>query len=165
MGYVDRHLLPGETVTYRTLLHWKSYVVPILIALLVLLPLIVVALGSGTKLLALPPALAALVMMGIARTRRRSAEFAVTNRRVIIKVGVLSTRSIELLLPKIEAIAVSQSLAGRLFGYGDIVVTGSGGTRESFSGIQSPLDFRHAVQAAAAGEPLGAEEGAHRSGA
>ncbi|TMI03740.1 MAG: PH domain-containing protein [Betaproteobacteria bacterium] len=60
-----------------------------------------------------------------------------------------STRSIELLLNKIEAIAVEQTLVGRMFGYGDIVITGSGGTKEAFSRIQSPLEFRRAVQSVA----------------
>ena len=69
-----------------------------------------------------------------------------TNKRVMMKVGVFSTRSIELLLNKVEAIAVNQSFIGRLFGYGDIVVTGSGGTKEAFSRIQGPLEFRRAVQ-------------------
>jgi uncharacterized membrane protein YdbT with pleckstrin-like domain len=77
---------------------------------------------------------------------RQSSDFAVTNKRVMMKVGVFSTRSVELLLNKIEAIAVNQSFIGRIFGYGDIVATGSGGTRESFSHIQAPLEFRRAVQ-------------------
>jgi uncharacterized membrane protein YdbT with pleckstrin-like domain len=64
----------------------------------------------------------------------------------MMKSGVMTTRSVELLLNKIEAIAVDQSLLGRMFGYGNIVVTGSGGTREAFSQIQSPLEFRRAVQ-------------------
>jgi uncharacterized membrane protein YdbT with pleckstrin-like domain len=64
----------------------------------------------------------------------------------MMKVGVLRTRSIELLLGKIEAISVDQGILGRIFGYGDIVLTGSGGTREPFTGIQAPLDFRRAVQ-------------------
>ena len=75
-------------------------------------------------------------------------EYVITNKRVIIKLGVLNTRSIELLLPKVEGIEVTQSLTGRLFGYGEIIVTGSGGTKELFEGIQTPLDFRQAVQAA-----------------
>ena len=74
-----------------------------------------------------------------------------TNKRVIIKLGVVTTRSTELLLPKIEGIAVSQSLFGRMFGFGEIIVTGSGGTQEPFDNIQSPLDFRQAVQAATDG--------------
>jgi uncharacterized membrane protein YdbT with pleckstrin-like domain len=64
----------------------------------------------------------------------------------MMKVGVFNNRSIELVLNKVEAIAVNQSLMGRIFGYGDIVVTGSGGTKESFSHIQGPLAFRRAVQ-------------------
>jgi uncharacterized membrane protein YdbT with pleckstrin-like domain len=149
MSYVDRHLLPGETVTYRTRLHWKVYLLPGFLVLLVLLPLtIILALSSDFKQLALLPAVAAILVIGIARLRRRSSEFAVTNKRVIIKLGVLTTRSIELLLSKVEGIAVEQSFSGRILGYGGIVVTGSGGTKEPFEGIQSPLDFRQAVQAA-----------------
>jgi hypothetical protein len=64
---------------------------------------------------------------------------------------VLRTRSIDLLLPKIEGITVTQSFGGRLFGYGEIVVIGTGGTQEPFADIQAPLDFRQAVQAAADG--------------
>ena len=72
-------------------------------------------------------------------------------KRVILKLGVLSTRSVELLLPKIEGIAVTQSLPGRIFGFGEIVVTGSGGTQEAFASIQAPLELRQAVQAATEG--------------
>ena len=46
-------------------------------------------------------------------------------------------------------VAVDQSLLGRIFGYGNIVVTGSGETKETFSHIQAPLEFRRAVQSVA----------------
>jgi uncharacterized membrane protein YdbT with pleckstrin-like domain len=92
------------------------------------------------------PLVIALVVLLTAFIKRQSSDFAVTNKRVMMKAGVFSTRSIELLLNKIEAIAVNQSVVGRTFGYGDIVVTGSGGTREAFSHIQGPLAFRRAVQ-------------------
>ncbi|HEV8198198.1 MAG TPA: PH domain-containing protein [Gemmatimonadales bacterium] len=152
MSYVDRHLLSGETVTFRTRLHWKLYCLPGLVVVILLAPLTVLALNSTTKLLALLPAVAALVILAVPFLKRRSSEFAVTTKRVIIKLGVLNTRSVELLLPKIEGITVSQSLGGRLFGYGQIVVIGTGGTQEPFPGIQAPLDFRQAVQAATDGK-------------
>jgi uncharacterized membrane protein YdbT with pleckstrin-like domain len=152
MSYVDRHLLSGETVTFRTRLHWKLYCLPGLVVVVVLAPLTALALNSTTKLLALLPAVAALVILAVPFLKRRSSEFAVTTKRVIIKLGVLNTRSVELLLPKIEGITVSQSLGGRLFGYGQIVVIGTGGTQEPFPGIQAPLDFRQAVQAATDGK-------------
>lgn len=147
MSFIGRNLLPGETVQFRTRLHWKLYVIPVLVTLLLLTPLGVLAARSQTPWLVAGPAAAAVVLLGAAWLRRRTSEFAVTNKRVILKLGVLTTRSVELLLGKVEGIAVTQSLAGRLFGFGQIVVTGSGGTEETFAGIQHPLDFRQAVQA------------------
>jgi uncharacterized membrane protein YdbT with pleckstrin-like domain len=148
MSYVERHLLTGEAITFRTRLHWKLYFLPVLAVVLLLVPLTVLALSATTKLFALLPVAAAIVVLAVPYLKRRSSEFAVTDKRVIIKLGVLRTRSIELLLPKIEGITVTQSLGGRLFGYGEIVVIGTGGTQEPFAGIQAPLDFRQAVQAA-----------------
>lgn len=153
MSFVDRHLLPGESVRYHTRLHWNVYLRPAAFTLVLLLPLAVLALISTHPLLALIPAAVACAVLAQAWLRRRSSEFAVTNKRVIIKLGILTTRSIELLLPKIEAIEVEQSMPGRMFGYGGIVVTGSGGTHERFTDIARPLDFREAVQAATAGDP------------
>jgi len=146
MSYVDKHLLSAETVVFKTQLHWKIFVGPALLSIVVLLPLTILALMSEIKALAIAPVLLALLIVGAPWLQRRSSEFAVTNRRVVFKVGFLTTRSLELLLSKIEAIAVNQSFMGKMLNYGDIVVTGSGGTREAFSGIQAPLDFRHAVQ-------------------
>ena len=151
MSYIDKQLLPGEAVTYRTRLHWKVYVGPALLVLLVLLPLVILALSTAHPALAAIPGLAAIVVLLQALIRRRTSEFAVTTKRVILKLGVMNTRSVELLLGKIEGISVTQSLAGRLFGFGGIVVTGSGGTQEPFNGIQAPLAFRQAVQAATEG--------------
>jgi uncharacterized membrane protein YdbT with pleckstrin-like domain len=153
MSYIEKHLLAGEAVTFRTSLHWKIYLLPALAVLLLLAPLTVLALATTTKLFALLPVAAAVIVLAAPFLTRRSSEFAVTNKRVIIKLGVLSTRSIDLLLPKIEGITVTQSLAGRMFGYGEIVVIGTGGTQEPFSGIQAPLAFRQAVQAATAVRP------------
>ena len=149
MSYVDKHLLPDEKVTYRTRLHWKSYIAYWLIALFVFLPLTVWLMVTGQQLFAIVPALAAGIAWMMGSLHRDKAEFAVTDRRIIIKLGILSTRSIELMLSKVEAIAVNQSMWGRMFNYGDIVVTGSGGTHEPFTGIQAPEQFRHAVQLAA----------------
>jgi hypothetical protein len=148
MSYIERHLLPAEEITYRTRLHWKLYLLPGLLVVLLLIPLTILALTTTTQWLAAAPVLLSLFILAVPFFKRRSSEFAVTNKRVIIKLGVLKTRSIDLLLTKIEGITVTQSLGGRMFGYGEIVVIGTGGTQEPFPNIQSPLDFRQAVQAA-----------------
>jgi uncharacterized membrane protein YdbT with pleckstrin-like domain len=148
MSYVDQHLLPNEAVEFRTTLHWKVYVWPVILTILVFVPLLILALSGDNKAVALLPFVVIGLMFGAAYLQRRSSEYAVTNKRVIVKVGVLQTRSVELLLGKVEGITVTQGLGGKVFGYGEIVITGSGGTKEPFSGIQSPFDFRRAVQTA-----------------
>lgn len=146
MSYIDSNLLPGETAVYRTRLHWMLFIGPVLFTILVLVPITwLLANGTWNSFAWIPPLVAVVILMP-ALVRRQSSDFAVTNKRVMMKVGVFRTRSVELLLGKIEAIAVNQSLGGRIFGYGDIVVTGSGGTKEMFSRIQGPLEFRRAVQ-------------------
>jgi uncharacterized membrane protein YdbT with pleckstrin-like domain len=148
MSYVEQHLLPHETVSFETTLHWKVYVWPTVLTLFVFGPLTVVAAASENKVVALVPLLVVGLLFCAAYIQRRFCEYAVTNKRVIVKVGVLQTRSVELLLGKVEGITVNQGLGGKLLGYGEIVITGSGGTRELFAGIQSPFEFRRAVQAA-----------------
>ncbi len=146
MSYIDRNLIAGERIVYRTRLHWLVLLPPLLIILVVLLPLCwYLAQGENRSLAWIPLLLAVLIMLP-SIIKRRSSDFAVTNKRVMMKSGVFTTHSVELLLNKIEAIGVDQSFIGRLFGYGNIVVTGSGGTHEAFSNIQGPLEFRRAVQ-------------------
>jgi uncharacterized membrane protein YdbT with pleckstrin-like domain len=146
MSYIDSNLLEGERVVFRTRVHWLLFVAPVLFTAVVLLPAAwFLANGTWSNLKWVPLGLGLLFLLG-AFIKRQSSDFAVTNKRVMMKTGVFNTRSIELLLSKIEAITVVQSFIGRILGYGDIVVTGSGGTKETFSRIQSPLEFRRAVQ-------------------
>jgi uncharacterized membrane protein YdbT with pleckstrin-like domain len=146
MSYIDGNLLAGEHVVYRTRLHWLLFMGPVLFTVVVFLPIAwFLSNGTWSRFAWIPVVLGLLVLLATF-IKRQSSDFAVTNKRVMMKVGVFSTRSVELLLNKIEAIAVNQGFIGRIFGYGDIVITGSGGTTEAFSHIQGPLAFRRAVQ-------------------
>ncbi len=146
MSAVSRNLLDGERVVFRSRIHWLLFMRPVLITVFVLLPIAWLLYGGSWRGFTWIPVAIGLLFLLVALIKRQSSEFAVTNKRVMMKVGVFRARSIEILLRKIEAISVDQSLMGRILGYGDIVVTGSGGTKEAFSNIQSPLAFRHAVQ-------------------
>jgi uncharacterized membrane protein YdbT with pleckstrin-like domain len=146
VSYINSNLLSGERVVYRTRLYWLLLGLPVLFLIVVCVPIAWLATTDRWNDLAwIPVGIALLILLG-AIVKRQSSDFAVTNKRVLMKVGVFSTRSTELFLNKIEAIAVHQSLIGRMLGFGDIVVTGSGGTHEEFHDIQSPLSFRRAVQ-------------------
>ena len=87
-----------------------------------------------------------LVVILAGMVRRNATEMAVTNRRVVIKTGLASRKTIEMLLNKVESIEVSETTAGRMLGYGTIVVIGTGGTPEPFHKVAHPLQFRSQVQ-------------------
>ena len=67
--------------------------------------------------------------------------YAVTNKRVIIKTGIISRRVVELVLAKCEGIQVVQGVLGRIFGYGTIVVT-TGGATNCYYYVSKPFRFK-----------------------
>jgi uncharacterized membrane protein YdbT with pleckstrin-like domain len=153
MGYVDKNLLPGESVVYRAKLHWSFYLTPICWILLSLL-LGIWAFASQESLLVsflCTPALmlffGGLLMVGVSALAAGQTEFAVTDRRIIAKAGVIRRRSLEILLCKVESIAVLQPLLGMLLNYGTVIVSGTGGTREHFPNIADPQQLRRQVHA------------------
>ena len=142
MGYVDSNLLPNEQVTYRARLHRIIYLLPVCV---LILAVVVAIMGGGW--IALGVGLIGLVLLVPPWIRSVSSEFAVTNKRVLVKVGLVRRHSLELLLQKVEGIGVDQGILGRILGYGTITVSGTGGTREAFRMIARPLEFRRQVQA------------------
>jgi hypothetical protein len=50
------------------------------------------------------------------------------------------------MLAKVESIGIEESVAGRMLGYGTVMIHGTGGTPEPFLKIAHPSEFRMAVQ-------------------
>src|SRR3989338_2874231 len=76
----------------------------------------------------------------------KTSEYGVTNKRVVIKIGWIRRRSLELLLDKVEGVLVDQTMMGRIFNYGAITIIGTGGTKDAFPFIPNPLLFRKNTQ-------------------
>jgi uncharacterized membrane protein YdbT with pleckstrin-like domain len=170
MGYVDRNLVPGETLLYRTRHHWLVLLGPVVGGLSLLVPgfaLLLEAIatrdsaglvvGNSTispKVMTIIGAIlvvAAIVTFSYGVAKRNATEMAVTNRRVLIKTGMTSRRTLDLMLSRVESIGVEESAAGRMLGYGSVIVRGTGGTPEPFLMIAHPQEFRRAVQEQIAG--------------
>lgn len=158
MSYVEKHLIEGETIVYATRLHWIVLVVPILLGLLFGLT------GAGMLVLSAQTAadqtvahesmtvigaiffVVALIFIARGILVRNATEMTVTNKRVFVKVGLAARRTVELLLSRVESIGVEESVMGRMFSYGTVIVHGTGGTPEIFNMIAHPLEFRTQVQ-------------------
>lgn len=146
MSYIKSQLLPGEEIKYRGHLHRSIFAPAFSFAVVAVLAFVVVV-QSGDLPVFWGLVAAALVSYIWAQILYSTSEFAVTNKRVVIKVGWLRRRTVETMLSKVEGINVDQSLLGRLLGYGSIIITGTGGTQEPFRNIGSPFEFRRQVQA------------------
>lgn len=140
MGYIDKNLLPDEAVIEKAYVHWFVYVTGTLFFFLSFLffdqetaPVGVIMFSTG------------IVLIASAFLFRFSTELAVTNKRVIAKTGLISRKTIELNLSKVESLNVDQSILGRIFNYGQITVNGTGGIKTPFKYISKPLNFRRAV--------------------
>jgi uncharacterized membrane protein YdbT with pleckstrin-like domain len=158
MSYIEKDLIPGEQILFKTRLHSIVLVRPLLEAL------VLCALGGfciwGARTeqqsnpnLYEPLLIGATIYFIIALVRivygfikRNSTEMAVTNRRVLIKWGLASRRTLEILLAKVESISVDESFWGRMLGYGTIVIRGTGGTPEPIVMVSRPGEFRRMVQ-------------------
>jgi uncharacterized membrane protein YdbT with pleckstrin-like domain len=148
LSYIDKNLIQGESVIYRGSLTRLPYGWAIALAVVTIATAVFRNFfPAGHRWLpAAVLAVATIVAWSWARIRVGSAEFAVTNRRVMIKLGVMQRRTVETMLSKVEGVAVDQSLTGRIFDYGTVTVTGTGGTRETFEDVAAPLEFRRQVQ-------------------
>jgi len=137
----------GEVVMHRAKLHKIMFVWPGLVALVAFVLGIWILINPQYKILyAGISFLVGITFLLSPYVQYVTSEYAVTNKRVIVKLGLISRRTLETLLPKIEAVSVDQTIMGRMFNYGSIIIIGTGGTRESFMNIADPLGFRRAVQ-------------------
>jgi len=130
-SYVDQVLVPGERVVHtgRTSL-WSVW--HLIVFGLLLLP----AFGLG------------LILWVVAYVRIKSTELAITSKRLIVKHGFIQRSTIEININKVESIQVSQSMLGRMFNFGTLVIAGTGASHAPVAGIADPLAFRRAFMQA-----------------
>jgi uncharacterized membrane protein YdbT with pleckstrin-like domain len=172
MSQLDDVLNADEKLLFRTRLHWLPCAPPALfvsvLGVVVGAALVAIARGRVAELssraplvmLAVALVFAAIVVVPLIVVRFLVAthEFGVTDRRVVARMGWLTTRTVDLNVAKVESLVIEQGALGRLFRYGDLKVVGTGGTAETFHGVRDPIGFRKAVNQAAdrAGEGLSA---------
>jgi len=143
MTYIEQNLMNGESIVYRSHLHWIIFLWPIIWFIVAIMFFTV---GGKADIVGTLVFLVAIVTGISAFIKYKTSEFGITNKRVIVKVGFIHRNSLEVLLNKVESIQVNQDILGRFLGYGSITVSGTGGTKDPFHKIDAPLEFRKKVQ-------------------
>ncbi len=76
----------------------------------------------------------------------KNFNLAVTNKRIVGKVGVINTKALDAPLNKIQNCSVKQGLWGKVFNYGTITVNTAAGEYK-FDGVKSANDFKNGIMA------------------
>ncbi len=122
----DVHFRDGERVIREAVPHWTGCGGHVFLAVLTL--------GIWLPVL--------LVVMWM----RRSTRYVLTNFRVLAEKGVISKSSKSSQLDKINDVMVSQSLLGRMMGFGDVVLeTAAEAGASVLARIPDPIGFQRAL--------------------
>lgn len=145
-SYIDSNLTTNERVIKEAQVSWWSQWPFFLIGGFLVLSGMGASLGSdesgggGGVILFIA---ATFIILAVIRVI--STELALTNKRVIAKTGFIRRNTVELRLEKVEGFVVNQSIFGRIFKYGSVVVSGTGGIKTPIPYIYNPAEFRMVV--------------------
>jgi uncharacterized membrane protein YdbT with pleckstrin-like domain len=129
MTYIENSLSKDEKIHEVYKLHWFSKI-----------PLII------WIVLALPTLGITLIFALYEWLRLRSLEQGTTNKRVIRKSGIISRKTEEMRMGSIETVEIDQGIFGRIFGFGNVRVSGRGISDLVFSKIDNPMEVKRSIE-------------------
>ena len=144
MSYIDKSLLPDEKIIFKTGKHLIIFYVPALFGLM--------SLGfyfAPHKLIQQIAFLPALLMLFTGFNQWLlyiTAEFTITNRRIVLREGFFFRHINEMRLTTVSNMSINQSPLGQLLGYGTLIAAPFGGSNDIFTAISHPFEFQKAAQ-------------------
>jgi uncharacterized membrane protein YdbT with pleckstrin-like domain len=154
VSYIQRSLGDGEQVVKLGRFHWLynlrawlALVVPVL-ALIAVFVWADEMVREGLAILAVALVVVGIVAFFTMMIHKWTTEIGITSHRLVKKTGFISLKTAEVALPNIEGVRVTQTLWGRVFGYGRIRVEGTGDDHIDIPNIDDPVGFRRAIETA-----------------
>jgi uncharacterized membrane protein YdbT with pleckstrin-like domain len=146
MSYVQKNLMPGETIEHNAKITWLIYLPSIFICTVGFFLISFYANSTdnqvGFAVVGIIMAFIGILNFISSFFLRWTTELAVTSKRIIYKTGFIRRKTSELNHLKVESFHVEQGIFGRIFDYGTIIINGTGGGKTPIPSIDSPLDFR-----------------------
>ena len=175
MLYVQQSLGPGEELVHIGNFHWMYTVSAFFSIIWGLIISIVVMFGSyyaytmlnwlpaevsffdaikiihpGIRAFAFLMFILGLVKFASMMVIKATTEIAITSSRLVYKRGLVARHVGEISIDRIEGVNVLQSILGRIFNYGRVLIRGMGVGEVVLPPIQDPITFRRAIEEAKA---------------
>lgn len=135
-GLVQSMLLPGEKAIHVAVISPGIYWHGIAVLVLGLFALI-----YGVWLAIYISVIGAVLLL-LSYSTKRYLVLATTDHRVIARFGVVNQQVLQLRYPQVESVDVMTTLAGQIFGYGSVIITGAGRLRLHIPFVRDAVAFR-----------------------
>lgn len=142
-------LLPDETILsigqVSRGIYWKSFAILILSVVFMMtmlvfgLPLILMALFGAALCVKV------IMMFSVAYLTKNYLLLCATDKRVIIRVGIINLEVVQMRYAQIESSEVGSTIPGRFFGYSSVFISGTGGHTLAIPFIVNAAEFRKTV--------------------
>lgn len=134
-------LQENETIVRAARIHdgifWKGSVV-----FLLSVPLVIKLFNLGAFLM-----FVSIIMLSFAYLTRHYLVLVLTDRRVLIRHGIVHLDVVQIRLNRIESVETLRTLPGRILGYATVVITGTGSRVTSIPYIAEASAFRNELDA------------------
>ena len=139
--YVKKLFTNDEEILEHVRLHWIRSIVPCFFgffAIVMFIASFVAPSGKGEEIVTQLLAYTCFGFWLYYWLKNKTTEMVVTNYRVINKHGIIAVHMEELRNIKVESIRLHQTVLGRLLGYGNIELTGTGNAIVVFECVKNP---------------------------
>ncbi len=161
MSYVSQTLAENEDVVLRAHFNWTFHIGATFWFLLGLAPIIVLATGQNIKdvpfeelkigyWMSCFTLLIGSILLLNHLIYLWTTEIVVTSFRFVYKTGLIARSTKEVSLNKLEEIQMEQSVLGRIFGYGKIILRGTGVGVIELPNLDNPVELRREIESAKA---------------
>ena len=146
MSHIKNNLNSGEKINYFT----KPSIKPFFVFIILFSPMVFLIIWAVFKTSIIMSMIwtnaISGVLLGIELIKIHVSEYAITNKKVISKLGLIRRDIEEMNLQSIESVNLKQSITGRILNYGNIVISGRGSSQVSFEQVDSPVEVRKKIQ-------------------
>jgi len=150
MSYLDKNLLAGEKILFRTKKHWIVFFPPVFWALVSIFLYFqtspIFQSNSILKNFFLLPAIIALIYLCNQWLVYYFSEFAITNIRIVMREGFFFRHTNDTRLSALASVDVVQGVIGQALDYGTVFINSFGGQKDPFTDIDTPVKFKSVLQ-------------------
>ena len=144
MSYIERNLLPDERMLFRTKKHLIIFFFPVVWLVFCFYASQYMQHDAILQKLQWAPWLVAVLFLASVGLNYVFSEFAVTNKRVMMREGFFVRHSNELRLTTISQVNVDQNLIGQVLNYGTVSINAFGAF-DAYPLIDKPNIFQKTV--------------------